>query len=83
MCMAIPSKIVALDGYQATVECFGLTRTVSLILMDEELFLGDYVLVQAGNFVYEKVEPGRAQEALALMAEVVASEPSPDSLRLL
>lgn len=71
MCLAIPSRIVELDGLRARVECFGREREVNLMLMPEELALGDYVLVQAGGFAYEKVEEGRALEALALMAEVV------------
>ncbi len=71
MCMAIPSRIVALDGDMATVECFGEQREVSLMLIDAPLALGDYVLVQAGGFAFERVEPTTAEEALHLFSTVI------------
>jgi hydrogenase expression/formation protein HypC len=71
MCMAIPSRVVALSGEMATVECFGEQRDVSLMLMDSPLALGDYVLVQAGGFAYERVTPTRAQETLDILSAVI------------
>jgi hydrogenase expression/formation protein HypC len=71
MCMAIPSRIVALSGEMATVECFGEQRDVSLMLINSPLELGDYVLVQAGGFAYEKVTPSAAQETLGILATVI------------
>jgi hydrogenase expression/formation protein HypC len=71
MCMAIPSRIVALDGEMATVECFGERRDVSLMLLAEPPGLGDYVLVQAGGFAYERVEPSAAQQTLELLGSVL------------
>ena len=70
MCMAIPSRVVALAGEMATVECFGEQRDVSLMLMDSPLALGDYVLVQAGGFAYERVTPTAAMEALDIISSV-------------
>ncbi|MBA3903158.1 MAG: HypC/HybG/HupF family hydrogenase formation chaperone [Rhodocyclaceae bacterium] len=71
MCLAIPSRIVESDGLRARVECFGQEREVNLMLMPEEVAVGDYVLVQVGGFAYERVEQSRALEALALMEEVI------------
>lgn len=71
MCLAIPSRIVALAGEMATVECFGEQRDVSLMLIDSPLALGDYVLVQAGGFAYERVTPTAAQEALDIFSAVI------------
>ena len=71
MCMAIPSRIVALAGEMATVECFGEQRDVSLMLIDREVTLGDYVLVQAGGFAYARVEHAAAQEALRIFGVVL------------
>ncbi len=71
MCMAIPSRIVALSAEMATVECFGEQRDVSLMLIDSPLQLGDYLLVQAGGFAYERVEPSAAMEALQLFSSVI------------
>ena len=49
MCLAAPSKVIALHGATALTECFGQTREVSLLLMeDEDIAVGDYLLIQAG-----------------------------------
>lgn len=71
MCMAIPSRVVELAGEMATVEAFGEVRNVSLMLMNDEVALGDYVLVQAGGFAYERIEHQVAQEALRIFGQVV------------
>jgi hydrogenase expression/formation protein HypC len=71
MCMAIPSRVVAIGGDTATVECFGTRRVVSLALLEGVVAPGDYLLVQAGGFAFEVVEAGRAQEVLALMRRVL------------
>lgn len=71
MCMAIPSRIIALAGEMATVECFGERRDVSLMLMSSDVVLGDYVLVQAGGFAYERVGHAAAQEALHIFSAVI------------
>ena len=76
MCMAIPSRIIALNDMMATVECFGEQRDVSLMLLVEEVTLGDYVLVQAGSFAYQKVEPDLAQEALYYFSKAIATPAS-------
>lgn len=71
MCMAIPSRVVALSGEMATVECFGEQRNVSLMLMESPLAPGDYVLVQAGGFAYERVTPSAARETLEILRGVL------------
>ena len=52
------------------MESLGTTRRVSLLLLDEAVAVGDYLLVQAGGFACERVEPERALEALALIEEL-------------
>jgi hydrogenase expression/formation protein HypC len=69
--MAIPSRVIALAGEMATVECFGEQRDVSLMLIEGKLALGDYVLVQAGGFAYERVTPSAAQETLDILGTVL------------
>jgi hydrogenase expression/formation protein HypC len=46
-------------------------REVSLLLMNEDVAVGDYLLIQAGGFAFERVEAERAEEALALMRELM------------
>lgn len=70
MCIGVPSRVIALDGLMATVESLGQTREVSLILMGEEVTIGDYLLIQVGNFAVEIIEPQRAEEALAFLREM-------------
>jgi len=71
MCLAAPSKVIEVRDGMAVTECFGQQREVSLLLMDEEIAVGDYLLIQAGGFAFERVEAARAEEALTLMRELM------------
>jgi hydrogenase expression/formation protein HypC len=71
MCLAAPSRVLELRDGMAVTECFGQQREVSLLLMNEEVAVGDYLLIQAGGFAFERVEAARAEEALALMRELM------------
>ncbi|MDA8079589.1 MAG: HypC/HybG/HupF family hydrogenase formation chaperone [Nitrospiraceae bacterium] len=80
MCLAIPSKIVELDNFRAVVDVYGARREINLMLMPEEVGIGDYVLVHAG-FAIQKVEEFVAMEALELIStiiEAVEKEDDPD-----
>jgi len=72
MCLAAPSRVVEVRDGMAVTECFGQTREVSLLLLTEEIAVGDYLLIQAGGFAFERVERERAEEALALMEELMS-----------
>jgi hydrogenase expression/formation protein HypC len=72
MCLAAPSRVIEVRDGTALTECFGQTREVSLLLLTEEIEVGDYLLIQAGGFAFERVERERAEEALALMEELMA-----------
>ena len=71
MCLAAPSRVLEVNDGTALTECFGQIREVSLLLMTEEVAVGDYLLIQAGGFAFERVDPERAEEALALMEELM------------
>jgi hydrogenase expression/formation protein HypC len=71
MCLAAPSKVIEVRDGIALTECFGQQREVSLLLLDEEVAVGDYLLIQAGGFAFERVEPERAEESLALMVDLM------------
>jgi hydrogenase expression/formation protein HypC len=73
MCLAVPSKVVKIDNMVATVDVYGARRDVSLLLMPEEVLIGDYVLVHAG-FAIQKVEKRYAEDALNLIREVFGRE---------
>jgi hydrogenase expression/formation protein HypC len=72
MCLAAPSRVIEVRDGAAVTECFGQTREVSLLLLTEDVAVGDYLLIQAGGFAFERVDSERAQEALALMEELMA-----------
>jgi len=72
MCLAIPSQILEIDGLMARVDSAGEQRTVSLMLMNEEVAVGDYVLIQNGSFAFERLDPEHARESLKLMEEIFA-----------
>lgn len=74
MCLAAPSRVVALADGAATVECFGQRREVSLLLLDEPVALGDYLLVQAGGFAFERLDAAAGEAALALMRELMVQD---------
>lgn len=72
MCLAAPSRVIEVRAGTAITECFGQTREVSLLLLDEEIAVGDYLLIQAGGFAFERIDAARAQESLAWMQELMA-----------
>jgi hydrogenase expression/formation protein HypC len=67
MCLAIPSKIVEIEGAVATAEVGGSRVSARLDLV-EGAKLGDYVLVHAG-FAITLLDPEDARETLSLMKE--------------
>ena len=71
MCLAAPSLVLEVHDGMALTECFGQRRDVSLLLLDEDVVAGDYLLIQAGGFAFERVEPERAREALAVMEKLM------------
>ncbi len=74
MCLAAPSRVLEVHDGMALTECFGQRRQVSLLLLEEDVVVGDYVLIQAGGFAFERLEPERARESLALMEKLMAED---------
>lgn len=70
MCLAIPSRIVQIDGLRAIIDVYGARREINLMLMPEEVSIGDYVLVHAG-FALQKVEQESAHEALQMISKII------------
>lgn len=69
MCLALPSLVTELlDGDQAKVDLGGVTKAVSLALVDD-VAVGDYVIVHVG-YALTKVDPAEAEKTLALWAEM-------------
>lgn len=68
MCLAIPMKIIDINGTIATAEVDGITRQARLDLLPEA-GLGDFILIHAGLAI-SRLDPEDAAETLALMREM-------------
>ena len=68
MCLAVPGKLIEIEGYEGKCAVGGATISARLNLVDE-VQVGDYVLVHAG-FAITKLEEAEALETLALLREV-------------
>jgi hydrogenase expression/formation protein HypC len=66
MCLAVPARIVELNGTTATISVDGALREVDVSLVEEPR-LGDYVLVHAG-FAIHKWEKSEVEELEAIRA---------------
>jgi hydrogenase expression/formation protein HypC len=67
MCVAVPAKILDIDGTRATVAVAGAKLSAQLELVPEAV-VGDYVLVHAG-FALQVMNAEEAEETLALLEE--------------
>ena len=69
MCIAIPGKVVELNGDKAKAEFNGNLVDINVGLVDPKV--GDYVLVHAGCAI-EVMEYEKAQELIELFADLDA-----------
>ena len=67
MCLAVPAKVICMDGPTARVEIEGNTREANVSLLDD-VAVGDYVMLHAG-FAISKYDPEEAQKTLELLRE--------------
>jgi len=65
MCLAVPVKVVSVEGNRATVEFAGNRRPASLMLVPE-VKVGDWVLLHAG-FAITVLAEDDARESLRLL----------------
>ena len=79
MCVGVPSKIVKIEDSMAIIEVLGAQREISLLLLNEDVRVGDYVIVHAG-FAIQKIQEEDAKENLRLMKKMfgVEDEVTPD-----
>lgn len=65
MCLGIPSKIISIKDLSATIDVYGAQRNISIMLLEDDVKIGDYVLVHAG-FAIQKLPEDYAKETLKL-----------------
>lgn len=69
MCLAIPAKVLEVNGNIAKVDFGqGVAREVNVMLVDAKI--GEYVLVHAG-YAIEKLDQKAAQESLDTWRQVL------------
>jgi len=68
MCLAIPARILRIEGNLALVDMAGAKREAD-IRMVSKVRVGEYVLIHAG-FAIEKIEQKDAEETLRLFREI-------------
>ncbi len=80
MCLAVPAEVkdiaqgmaaCAVDGGQVRIQA-------SLVLLDEEVAVGDYVLIHAG-FALRRLDRHEAMETLDLLREMSQQREAPVS----
>ena len=69
MCLAVPVKIMSIEGDQADVDIGGVSRRVSIALTPEAE-VGNYVLLHTG-YAINVLNEEEAQETLNLLVRLV------------
>ncbi|MBO8174705.1 MAG: HypC/HybG/HupF family hydrogenase formation chaperone [Thermococcus sp.] len=69
MCLAVPAKVLEINGKVAIVDFGGVKREARLDLLPD-VKIGDYVIVHTG-FAIEKLDERTAKEILQAWEEVL------------
>ena len=68
MCLAVPFRIVNIDGVTATGEALGMQREIRVDFIPEPK-VGDYVIVHAG-FAIERLPESQALDDIGAWEEI-------------
>ena len=71
MCLAVPAKIIKINGDRAQADFGGILREVNIALVDAKV--GEYVLVHAG-YAIQTLSQEEAEETLRLWKEILNDE---------
>lgn len=69
MCLAVPMRVIMIDGEMAVCEIDGVRREASLMMVDG-VEINDYLLIHAG-FAIERLDKVEAEETLRLMRDLL------------
>jgi hydrogenase expression/formation protein HypC len=70
MCLAVPVRVVSIEGNEAEVEIGGVRRRVSIMLTPEAK-VGDYILLHTG-YAINVINEAEAQETLKILEEMAS-----------
>jgi hydrogenase expression/formation protein HypC len=71
MCLAVPGKILSIEGKDADVDFGGVTRKVNVSLVKADV--GEYVIIHAG-FAIQVVDREEAEETIKIWEELLAAQ---------
>jgi hydrogenase expression/formation protein HypC len=66
-------KVLSRDGDTVVAEVDGVQKEANIMLLGEEIVIGDYVIIHAG-FAISKLDEVYAEETIRLMREVFSDE---------
>ena len=73
MCLGVPMKVISRVGDDIVAEVDGVSKDASVMLLGEDVEVGDFVIIHAG-YAISKLDEEYARETLRLMKEVFAPE---------
>ena len=73
MCLGVPMKIISREGDDIVAEIDGVQKEANVMLLGEDVAIGDYVIVHAG-FAISKLDEEYAEETLRMMKEIFSPE---------
>lgn len=68
MCLAVPARIVKIEGNRATVDMAGVVRETSIRMLPSAR-VGDYVIIHAG-YAIEKLDEEEARRTVDLFKQM-------------
>lgn len=80
MCLAVPMRVLEIDGSSGVVELEGIRRRVFIGFLDE-VRPGDYILIHAGCAV-EKLRPEEAAADLEMFRQLAEGPDAQDEPRV-
>jgi hydrogenase expression/formation protein HypC len=73
MSLGVPGLIIEVRGDEATVEFWGVQKTVRLDILDEPVVAGDYVIAFEGCVV-RRIAPADVADTLGMYEVVLCEE---------
>jgi hydrogenase expression/formation protein HypC len=73
MCLGVPGRVIEVRELTATVDFWGVRKDVSLVIVDEPVAPGDYILNHVG-FAIRRIPPEAVDETLALYETLLSDD---------
>jgi hydrogenase expression/formation protein HypC len=71
MCLGIPGKVIEINANEnwAVIDAFGVKNKIYTSLIEEEIAIGDYLMVHAG-YAIGKIDTEEAARTLKILEEI-------------